>query len=137
MMMTNPQTISIVEFSSGLPGFPEATRFELKPWGEASEENPFWLLSSLDYTELAFVVCPPWVFYPDYDFNLDDVTTKRLALRTPADVMVLAIVTVGEHAEDSTVNLLGPIVVNRHSGKAVQVVLSDFDFDVRAPLVRS
>jgi len=137
MMTMQPSVLTTIEFSSGLPGFPDATRFELRPWGEESDENPFWLLDSLDRDDLAFVVCPPWTFYPEYDFNLDDMTAARIGLRSPTDVIALAIVTVGERPEDSTINLLGPLVINRNTGEAVQVVLSEADFDVRAPLVRS
>ncbi len=49
---------------------------------------------------------------------------------------MFTLVTVGERPEDSTINLLGPVVVNRHSGEAAQVVLSELTYDVRAPLVR-
>ena len=40
-----------------------------------------------------------------------------------------------ERAEESTANLLGPIIVNRDSLQAVQAVLSPDEYDIRAPLV--
>lgn len=136
-MMTETVDIKTIAFSAGLPGFPEATRFEMRQWGDGSPDSPFWLLESLEVEGLAFVVTSPWSFYPEYDFELDDMTARRIGLRTPADVVVLAIVTVGERPEDSSINLLGPLVVNRNTGDAAQVVLSELAYDVNAPLVRS
>ncbi|MFZ4583697.1 MAG: flagellar assembly protein FliW [Acidimicrobiia bacterium] len=136
-MMTETADIKTISFSAGLPGFPEAQRFEMRQWGDGNADNPFWLLESLEVDGLAFVVTTPWAFYPEYDFELDDVTARRIGLRSPGDVVVLAIVTVGERAEDSSINLLGPVVVNRHTGDAAQVVLSELAYDVNAPLVRS
>lgn len=135
-MMTEPQALTTIEFPVGLPGFPEAGRFEIQAWGDGAADNPFFMLQCVDDPDLAFVACNPWTFYPEYDFELDDVTAARIALRSPADVVVFTLVTVGERPEDSTINLLGPVVVNRHSGEAAQVVLSELTYDVRAPLVR-
>jgi flagellar assembly factor FliW len=47
---------------------------------------------------------------------------------------VFVVVTLRERPEDSTLNLLGPIVVNRHSHEAAQVVLPSAGYSVRAPL---
>ena len=77
---------------------------------------------------------PPWVFYPEYDFELDTGTAERLALTAAEDAVVFAVVTLRERPEDSTLNLLGPIVVNRHSHEAAQVVLPSAGYSVRAPL---
>jgi flagellar assembly factor FliW len=49
---------------------------------------------------------------------------------------VLCVVTLGEVAEEATVNLLGPIVVNRFTREACQAVLDPSVFEVKAPLAR-
>lgn len=135
-MMTEPTQVAGIEFPAGLPGFPDVRGFKLDPWG-GIENSPFWLMESTDDPDLAFVVCVPWQFYPDYDFNLDDSIAQRLDIRSPADVMVLAIVTVGERPEESTINLLGPIVVNKQNGMAMQAVLGESTYEVRTPLMAS
>jgi len=121
-----------ITFPAGLPGFPTAHRFQLAPWGPAG--TPFLLLSSSDDPAVGFVVVPPWVFYPEYEFELDSGTAERLALSAAEDAVVFAVVTLRERAEDSTLNLLGPIVVNRFTHEAAQVVLPSAGYSVRAPL---
>jgi flagellar assembly factor FliW len=121
-----------INFPAGLPGFPQAHRFELAPWGPAG--SPFMMLGSVDDPEVGFVVVPPWVFYPDYEFELDNGTAERLALEGSEDAVVFAVVTLRDRPEDSTLNLLGPIVVNRFTHEAAQVVLPTSGYSVRAPL---
>ena len=133
MLETDTQTDFVeIRFAAGLPGFPNAHRFELTPWGPAG--SPFLILTSSDDPEVGFVVVPPWVFYPDYEFELDSGTAERLNLAHAEDAVVFAVVTLRDHAEDSTLNLLGPIVVNRFSHEAAQVVLPSAGYSVRAPL---
>jgi flagellar assembly factor FliW len=133
MLETHTSTdVAEITFPAGLPGFPHAHRFEVAPWGPAG--SPFLLLSSLEDRDIGFVVVPPWVFYPEYDFELDTGTAERLALTTAEDAVVFVVVTLRERPEDSTLNLLGPIVVNRFTHEAAQVVLPSAGYSVRAPL---
>jgi flagellar assembly factor FliW len=133
MLETNTLTDVVeIRFPAGLPGFPNAHRFRLEPWGPAG--SPFLLLSALDSSEIGFVLVPPWVFYPDYEFELDAPSAERLALQDAGDAVVFAVVTLGEQPDDATLNLLGPIVVNRHTHEAAQVVLPTSGYSVRAPL---
>ncbi len=133
-MLGTETTTDVVEinFPAGLPGFPNAHRFELAPWGPAG--SPFLLLSSVDDPDVGFVVVPPWVFYPEYEFELDTGTAERLGLTQAEDAVVFTVVTLRDKPDDSTVNLLGPIVVNRFTHEAAQVVLPSAGYSVRAPL---
>ena len=133
-MLEAQTTTDVVEinFPAGMPGFPNAHSFELAPWGPAG--SPFMLLSSADDADVGFVVVPPWVFYPDYEFELDAGTAERLTLTAAEDAVVFAVVTLRDRPEDSTLNLLGPIVVNRVTHEAAQVVLPSAGYSVRAPL---
>jgi len=124
-----------ITFPAGLPGFPHSHLFQLAPWG--GEDTPFSLMTSREDPDVGFVVVEPWVFYPDYEFELDKSTSERLGLSEPGDSIVLCVVTLGERPEDATVNLLGPIVVNRFTHEACQAVLDPSLFNVRAPLARS
>jgi flagellar assembly factor FliW len=124
-----------ITFPAGLPGFPHAHRFELLPWG--GEDTPFSLMTSIDDPEIGFVVVAPWVFYPEYEFDLDNATSARLGVSSPAELIVMCVVTLGDRPEDATVNLLGPIVVNRETREACQAVLDPSLFNVRAPLART
>lgn len=121
-----------LSFPAGLPGFPGVHRFELAPWG--AEDSPFFLMTAVDDPDVGFVVVPPWVLYPDYEFDLDDATAERLGIHEPQDALVLCVVTLRDRPEDATVNLLGPVVANRHTLEAAQVVLPASGYSVRAPL---
>jgi flagellar assembly factor FliW len=124
-----------VHFAAGLPGFPNAHRFELSPWGKA--ESPFMTMISVDDAAVGFVVVSPWVFFPEYDFELDDATTVRLGLVEPEDCVVVSIVTLSEAPDEATINLLGPIVINRFTREACQAVLPSAQYNVRTPLARA
>jgi flagellar assembly factor FliW len=123
----------VLHFAAGLPGFPQLRRFELVPFG--GDDSPFSLLQSSDEPEIAFVVISPVLFFPDYEPMLDDDTAERLGLRSANDAQLLVIVTVGPRPEDSTVNLLGPIVVNRTTLEGVQIVLDPDVYSLRQPLL--
>jgi flagellar assembly factor FliW len=133
MLDTDIQTDFVeIRFAAGLPGFPHVRVFHLNPWGPPG--SPYLLLRALDDPDVGFVVVPPWVFYPDYEFDLDDASAERLGLAAADDAIVLAVVTLRDRPEEATLNLLGPIVVNRHTHDAAQIVLPTSSYSVRAPL---
>jgi flagellar assembly factor FliW len=115
------EAVPELEFAAGLPGFPDAHRFVLVRLGDA--DSPFSILRSLDQPDLEFVVAPPLLFFPDYEPEIDDSLAGRLGLSSADDALLLVIITVAEQPSRSTANLLGPIVVNRHTRSAAQAVL--------------
>lgn len=121
MNTVTEQALPELEFAAGLPGFPEAHRFVLVRLGDP--DSPFSILRSLDQPDLEFVVAPPGIFFPDYEPEIDDSVAGRLSLQSADDALLLVIVTVAEQPSKSTANLLGPIVVNRHTRSAAQAVL--------------
>src|SRR4026207_1330850 len=73
MLETDAHTDFVeVRFAAAPPGSPHVHVFQLKPWGPPG--SPYLLLTSVDDADVGFVVVPPWVFYPDYELDLDDVT---------------------------------------------------------------
>jgi flagellar assembly factor FliW len=131
--MTETRTEApVLHFAAGIPAFPNARRFRLDPWG--GDDGAFSLMQSLDDPDLAFVVTRPGLFFPDFAIDVDDDVAERLGLADPDEAAVLVIVTVRERAADATANLLGPIVVNRLTNEAMQVVLHNSSYDVRTPL---
>lgn len=125
--------LTTIDLAAGLVGVPGARRFSLARWG--GEDSPYALLTALDVDGLEFVVVPPSVFFPDYAPIVDDDLVADLELRDADDAVVLVIVTVADPVDRSTANLLGPIVVNRHTHRAAQAVLSPDEHDACQPLV--
>ncbi len=126
--------VPTLHFAAGIPGFPDLRQFALVWWGD--EDGPFSILTSLEQSNLEFLVVPPHTFFPDYAPEIDDDTAERLALESAEDAILMVIVTVGDDPGSATANLLAPIVVNRHTREAAQVVLTDGDAPLRAPLFR-
>jgi flagellar assembly factor FliW len=125
-----------LHFAAGLPGFPDVRRFVLVRLGD--ETSPFSMLRSIDDgTDVEFVVTHPGLFFPDYEPEIDDDIANRLSLTSADDALLLVIVTVATPISASTANLLGPIVVNRHTRAAAQAVLSNSGYATREALVRT
>jgi flagellar assembly factor FliW len=128
-----PTTPAIeVVFPAGMPGFPRAHLFQLAPIGDA--RSPFLLLISTDDPSARFVVVSPWVFHSDYEFVLDDADVERLGLRDARDAMVFCMATLRDTPRAATLNMVGPIVINRRTLEGAQVVVPAIGFGLRAPL---
>jgi flagellar assembly factor FliW len=118
----------------GLVGFPEHKSFELL---FAPDQLPFIWLRLHGPNPLHFVVIEPGGIIPDYELELFDEDAAFLGLASSADTMVLNIVTVKPGAQaTATVNLAGPVIVNRRTGIAKQCVLANYGrYSAHHPLV--
>ncbi len=108
---------AILEFAGGLPGFPALRRFRLEIL--SPELQPFCQMRSVEENGICFTLVAPGAVFPDYNIEIDEQHVASLGLESADDAFVLAIVTLGERP---TANLLGPLVVNRHTRAAAQVV---------------
>ena len=129
--MTSSDTAPVLTFNDGIPGFPELRRFMLL---ELVEDGAFQELRSPDDPDFAMIVCMPWLFFPDYAPELGDDAQEELSINEPEDAVVFCPVTLDESGDRIYVNLLGPFVVNAATRVGRQVVLSDSDYPVRAPI---
>ncbi|HVC71226.1 MAG TPA: flagellar assembly protein FliW [Acidimicrobiales bacterium] len=108
---------AVVDFAGGLPGFPALRKFRLEVL--APDLQPFCQMRSVEESGICFTLVAPGALFPDYKIEIDEQHVASLGLESADDALVLAIVTLGE---PPTANLLGPLVVNRHSRAAAQVV---------------
>lgn len=118
-------------FEDGIPGFPDAHRFTIV---EMVEDGAFQLLQSNDDPDLSIVVAVPWLFFPDYSPELSDVDQAGLAIETTDDAVLFCPVTLDGETRTVSMNLLGPFVVNVHTRRGRQLVLTEQDFPIRAKL---
>jgi len=115
----------------GLLGFETIKEYLLL--SDPTEEPFLWLQVSND-ANLAFLVVAPQPLLPAYkpEISLEDVAF--LGLDSAADAAVLSIVTV-RGANEATLNLKGPIILNRRTLVAKQVIPANAaEFSVRHPL---
>jgi flagellar assembly factor FliW len=101
----------ILTLPMGLLGFEQYKQFTLLG---SPEEAPFLWLRMTEDVNLSFLVVSPFMVMPAYQLELCEEDTKFLALEKPEDALIFNIVTV--HGDGhATVNLKGPIVVNRQT----------------------
>jgi len=124
--------IPMLDFIEPMPGFPAHRSFALVRLDDAGVLTE---LRSLSDEGLRFLVVPAAAFRPDYAPVVGDEVVAELGITVPADVLVLLVVTAANTLADTTVNLMAPILVNLRTHRAMQVVLDDPAYDVRAPLV--
>lgn len=138
MMTSSPDTHAaeptglddkVIEFDEGIPGFPELRRFVIV---ELQDDGAFQELRSVDDPAVAMIVCVPWLFFPEYAPTLSDAEQDDLALTSAEDAVLFVPVSIS--GDDVTLNLLGPFVVNKRTRRGRQLVLSDSDYSVRAPI---
>lgn len=104
------KTENIISIPLGLLGFEQVKKYVLLA---TPEEEPFLWLQMLDNQNQGFVVVPPSVAVPHYAPDIAPADVEFLGLAAAADAMVLNIVTVRNG--EATVNLKGPIVINRQT----------------------
>lgn len=118
---------------AGLVGFPEHRQAELF---HLPDQLPFRWLRVTGPQLLHFVVLDPTGIIPDYAPELFDEDAAAIGLDSPEDALILNIVTVGRaEPVTATVNLVGPLIINRRTGVGRQVVLSNHNhYSPRHPI---
>lgn len=129
-----PMTFSeedVITFPEGLLGFEEAKRFLLV---DVPAFAPLRWLQSVERPALAFVLCDPLLFLPDYRVRAHKNDLAVIGLEDESQGYVYVILVVGEDYRASSANLKGPLVFNLAKRLAKQLVLADADYSVRHPL---
>ncbi|MGC9034255.1 MAG: flagellar assembly protein FliW [Verrucomicrobiia bacterium] len=123
---------AIITLPLGLLGFEQTKRYMLIA---DPDEAPFMWLQMVDEPRKSFIVIQPNTFLEKYEPELSDEDVRFLGLTSPEDAVVLNIVTV-RGQNNATVNLKGPIVINRNTLIGKQVVpLNATDYSVQHPLL--
>jgi len=115
-----------------MPGFPAHREFVLV---RLHEEGLLYAFTSVEDPELRFLVAPPEPFFPEYAPEIEDEVFAALNTKDPDRLLLMVVITAG--VAETTANLLAPIVVDRDSMRAIQVVLSGSGLPVRAIMNRS
>jgi len=122
---------STVRFPAGILGFERIKEYTLLA---NPAEAPFAWLQVADNATLAFVVVDPFVAMPEYQPDIPQADVEFLGLHGSDDALLLAIVTIAG-SKGATVNLKGPIVINRHTHTGKQVIITNAgDYSVQHPL---
>jgi len=114
-----------ISLPQGLFGFSKIRNMELM---FDREELPFMWLREEQEDGLAFVVLEPGGVLPDYSVEIADADIKVLGITGPEDTMILNIVTLlPEQASKISLNLVGPIIVNRKTLVGKQCIINNHE----------
>lgn len=120
----------VLKFPEGILGFPDHHEFVLM---QTDIEGNFFWLQSVDRPELAFVVCDPLLFVPDYNIPAKTDDFERIGLASTADLQVFIIVNKVNRL--LTGNLQGPLAINAQNRCGRQLILSEKKYNTRHPLM--
>jgi flagellar assembly factor FliW len=129
-MAPTPVTRMELTLQRDMPGFRGARHFVLEPLTHDAEAifarlrctDVIDLASGASLSDLVLLVMSPGYLWRDYDVEIDDAMVDELGLSQPDDVGLLVIVHPRDPLRESTANLYSPIVVNRRTGVADQLV---------------
>jgi flagellar assembly factor FliW len=128
---TAAPTTNQIHFPLGILGFEQIKKYILLA---NPAEKPFAWLRVAEDNSLAFVVIDPFIAMPDYQPDIPQSDVDFLGLKDASDALLLGIVTI--HGQNrATMNLKGPIVINRHTHIGKQVIIANAaDYSVQHPL---
>jgi flagellar assembly factor FliW len=126
---------NVFALPDGLIGFVDYTHAELLY--DAGHLPFLWMKLRGPSGTVNFVVLEPGGFIPDYELELFDADAAALDLTDPSEAMILNIVTLNPQSPlAGTVNLIGPVVVNRRTRIGRQLVIANHSaYSARHPLV--
>ena len=123
----------IINFPSGIIGFPELTDFALIHDEEKGTDTIYWL-QSLQEPAFAMPVMDPLIVCPDYNPEVDDELLNSIGEIVPEELLVMVTVTIPKDIKNMTVNLKGPMVINAAQRKATQVIVEGDEYQVKFPI---
>ena len=123
----------VIEFPWGLPGFPTLHRW--LPLNLDTQPAFVWL-QSLDDTAIALPAIDPWMVFEKYDPKMPAYAFTSLEVREATDFTTLCVVVVTKDAEEMTINLAAPILINLRTRKGRQILLEGTSYSAREPMPR-
>jgi flagellar assembly factor FliW len=125
MLESSPAQKITIQLPFGLIGLRHLTRFELEP---LEGSFPFQRLLALEGAEVALIVLEPHTVLESYPLEISDEDAEDLGLQEGNDALVLSIVAIHSlEPQFVTVNLVGPIVVNRKTWVGKQVIVANLE----------
>lgn len=118
-----------LSFLAPPPGLAPHVDFALAPVDGA---DGLFSMRAVQDPELRLYLVDPQTVLSEYAPILTDEQADGLALGSADDALILVVA--HPAADGVSVNLLAPVIVNRTTGAASQVILEDQDYPLRAPL---
>lgn len=121
----------VILFKDGLLGVEHLKKYLLV----SSRENlPFKYLQSIDDDALAFIVIDPYLYIPNYSFEIFDDVLDELEVIEASDILVLSIAVIPSDLTKMTANFASPVLINVNNRKGMQIILQDAKYKIRQPI---
>ena len=123
----------VIEFPWGIPGFPKLHRWLFLT---LDSQPSFVWLQSLDDPGVALPTANPWMIFEDYDPVMPPYAFAALEVAGAQEFTYLCVTIVSKGAQEMTMNLAAPILVNLRTRKAAQITLEGSPYSIRQPIPR-
>jgi len=119
----------ILSFPEGLLGFSNCQRFAVLP---NPSGGPLQWLQSVEDANLAFVICQPQLFKPDYRIPVREEDLRSIELKSIEEALIYTIMVVPkDNPKNMTANLQGPLIINKSRGLGKQYVLIHSEYTTK------
>jgi flagellar assembly factor FliW len=146
-MLTTAPPITVtgmdLTFRRDMPGFKGARNFVVEPLGAPGIfahlrcTDTVYVQGRTPINNLTLLVTSPGMLWRGYAVQIDEAMADQLELSHSDDAALLAIIHPRRPLSESTANLYSPIVVNRRTGYADQLVPAtseqEFGWSMRTP----
>lgn len=124
----------VVTFPQGLLGF---LRFKKYIFLQPPGYLPFRWMISIENPEVSFMLMNPLTCCTDYSPNITRRDLNELSAENPQSLEMYSIVTMNLDPRLATVNLSGPILVNKAMKIGKQLVLLDDRYSTKHRIIQS
>jgi flagellar assembly factor FliW len=121
----------VLTFPLGIPGFEDKRSFIML---QLDLDIPFSFLQSVEDGELAFLVTDPFLYFPEYQFDLPEGIQEEMTIQQPEEIMIRSIVSIDLQTQEFALNLLAPVIVNTKGKIGKQVILHQSSYKTKHPI---
>jgi flagellar assembly factor FliW len=116
-----------IAFPQGIIGFEKIREYYILD----AKEGPFYWLQAAEYPELAFLLMNPRLFKSDYRLEVLESDLTSIGVESPEDCLDFVILTIPQDPSRISANLMGPIIVNRKTRVARQVISTNDEYTTK------
>lgn len=113
----------VLQIKSPILGFESLQSVVLKPI-----DDLFSTLHATNDSDVSFTVLNPFSLMDEYDIEIPDSIKLRLEIEDDSNVAVYCMVVTQDPIENSLVNFLAPIIINKDKKLLAQVTLNPQDY---------
>lgn len=113
----------VLQIKSPILGFESLQSVILKPM-----DDLFSTLHTTNDSEVSFTVLNPFSLMEEYDIEIPDSVKLKLEIEDNSNIAVYCMVVTQDPIENSLVNFLAPIIINKDKNLLAQVTLNPQDY---------